>query len=280
MPSRRVLIIEDDRDMVWMVEKFLRGVGFETVSAGKGEDAHELALRHRPQIVLLDVRLPKMNGYEVCRRLKSSPDTAGITVVFVTAVDKEEVLREGGRVGGDFFIAKPFKANDLAVDLYHLFDKRLRGGPVDPANLRVSAIIPVVERPQAVVEEPPPPPQPERKPETRPAEKPVSPRKYSTREERPVGPRVSDELDQALDEVTRTTKGDLPEHSLGFELTSDGQFREASPFAMDEENQKFVKVGQEILREMIIFKQSVELISNRLNAIEKQIQQLMRNMRY
>ena len=84
-----ILVVEDDKDILDLLAYTLRGAGFDVVTAADGLDAVVQAKLHRPAMVLLDLMLPGMDGLDVCRELKRSPETAGIAVIMLTARGEE-----------------------------------------------------------------------------------------------------------------------------------------------------------------------------------------------
>jgi DNA-binding response OmpR family regulator len=108
MGTPRVLIVEDEPNIVLSLEILLRRAGYETLSTGDGEEALELIQRTRPEVVLLDIMLPKRNGYEVCRFVKSDPTLSSIPVIMLTAKGQEVEILKGLELGASAYIAKPF----------------------------------------------------------------------------------------------------------------------------------------------------------------------------
>lgn len=113
----RALIIDDDRDLLMLVRRTLEfTAGWEVVTAGSGAGGIELARGAPPDVILVDVMMPEMDGYEVCRRLKADPATASVPIVLLTArrdLD-ERRLAETGAAGVVF---KPFQPQDLASQI-------------------------------------------------------------------------------------------------------------------------------------------------------------------
>lgn len=103
-----MLIVEDEPNIVLSLEILLQRAGYETASSTDGEAALELIRRTRPDVVLLDIMLPKMNGYEVCRVVKSHPALSSIPVVMLTAKGQEVEILKGLELGASAYIAKPF----------------------------------------------------------------------------------------------------------------------------------------------------------------------------
>ena len=104
----RVLIVEDEPNIVLSLEILLHRAGYETLSAGDGDEALGLIRRTRPDVVLLDIMLPKRNGYDVCREVKSDPALSAIPVIMLTAKGQEVEILKGLELGASAYIAKPF----------------------------------------------------------------------------------------------------------------------------------------------------------------------------
>ncbi len=108
METPRVLIVEDEANIVLSLEILLRRAGYETAATGDGEEALDLIRRDRPDVVLLDIMLPKRNGYEVCRAVKADPAISSIPVIMLTAKGQEVEILKGLELGASAYIAKPF----------------------------------------------------------------------------------------------------------------------------------------------------------------------------
>jgi twitching motility two-component system response regulator PilH len=113
MSMARILVVDDSPTVLNMIADMLVEVGHEVLTATNGEDAVRSAIQEQPNLVLLDVILPKINGYQVCRQLKSTPETGHIPVVLVTRKAKDSDRHWGMEQGADDYITKPFDANDL-----------------------------------------------------------------------------------------------------------------------------------------------------------------------
>ncbi len=109
----RIMVIDDSPTMLYMIKHMLTKDGHEVLTASDGGDAVSLAVEHKPELILLDVILPKLNGYEVCRQLKSTPQTAKIPVVMITSKTKDKDREWGLEQGADAYITKPFDGQDL-----------------------------------------------------------------------------------------------------------------------------------------------------------------------
>ena len=111
----RVLVVDDEPGNVELLTRRLRAIGCETLEASSGEQALEVARREVPDVVLLDVMMPGMDGWETCRRLREDPATAGMQVIFVTARDHAEDIARGFEVGGMDYVPKPFEPLELTA---------------------------------------------------------------------------------------------------------------------------------------------------------------------
>ncbi|MFA1548819.1 response regulator transcription factor [Actinomadura chokoriensis] len=109
--SRRVLVVDDEANIRDLVEVALRFHGFTPATASTGEDALRAARTQRPDLVLLDVMLPGMDGFEVCRRLRAGGDQ--VPVIFLTARDTPSDTVTGLTLGGDDYVTKPFSIEAL-----------------------------------------------------------------------------------------------------------------------------------------------------------------------
>ena len=109
----RVLIVDDEPNIVLSLQFLLSREGYEIDIARDGESALEIAARRPPDLVVLDLMLPGLDGYEVCRRLRASPATAGTKIVVVTARAREAERVRGLEEGADAYVTKPFSTREL-----------------------------------------------------------------------------------------------------------------------------------------------------------------------
>ena len=108
-----ILIAEDEHDIRELITFTLQYAGHEVTSATNGEEAYEGALRLLPDLILLDVRMPRMTGYEVCAKIKSNVETQLIPVVFLSAKGQEAEVKIGLMSGAVEYIVKPFAPDQL-----------------------------------------------------------------------------------------------------------------------------------------------------------------------
>jgi DNA-binding response OmpR family regulator len=109
----KILIAEDERDIRDLITFTLRYAGHEVIQATNGEEAYALAQQEKPHLVLMDVRMPRMTGYDACRALKADETTRDIPVVFLSAKGQEAEVQTGLEVGAADYILKPFSPDQL-----------------------------------------------------------------------------------------------------------------------------------------------------------------------
>jgi CheY-like chemotaxis protein len=114
MTARAVLIVDDDPFIRKLIMTTLEGVStFRLLEACDGEEALQAARREGPRLVFLDIDMPRLDGIEACRRLRSLPETANATIVMLTAVSDATHERQAEEAGADLFLTKPFSPLDL-----------------------------------------------------------------------------------------------------------------------------------------------------------------------
>jgi two-component system alkaline phosphatase synthesis response regulator PhoP len=109
----KILIAEDERDIRDLITFTLRFAGYEVIAASNGEEAVTLALQEIPDLIITDVRMPRMNGYEACEKIKAEEKTKHIPVIFLSAKGQEAEIQTGMNVGADEYLLKPFAPDQL-----------------------------------------------------------------------------------------------------------------------------------------------------------------------
>lgn len=109
----RILIAEDEKDIRELIIFTLQFAGFEVIATSNGEEACNKALETLPDLILLDVRMPRMTGYEACKTLKANEKTQGIPVVFLSAKGQDSEVQIGLDMGAAEYIIKPFSPDQL-----------------------------------------------------------------------------------------------------------------------------------------------------------------------
>ena len=120
---RHVFLIDDEKAISTALMIRLRSIGYEITSFCDGLLGLTEAAKKRPDVILLDIRMPGMDGYEVCQRLKSAPETSHIPVVFLSANATESTRQQATEVGGAAFISKPFEAKDVIDTIRSVMDE-------------------------------------------------------------------------------------------------------------------------------------------------------------
>lgn len=115
--TKKVLIADDEQNIVISLEFLLRREGFEVFVASDGIDALAKLRAEKPDLVLLDVMMPKMNGFDVCQALRADPDLAGTRVLMLTAKGRETEVSKGLGLGADAYMTKPFSTKELVVQV-------------------------------------------------------------------------------------------------------------------------------------------------------------------
>jgi DNA-binding response OmpR family regulator len=111
--SARILIVDDEPNIVLSLEFLMEQAGFEVAVAEDGEAALAQLAAFRPDLVLLDIMLPRLNGYEVCQRMRAHPDWSRIKVVMLSAKGRELEVSKGLALGADAYVTKPFSTREL-----------------------------------------------------------------------------------------------------------------------------------------------------------------------
>ncbi|MFT3892943.1 MAG: response regulator [Anaerolineales bacterium] len=119
----KILIAEDERDIRDLVAFTLRFAGHEVFAASNGEEAVDLAPKVNPDLILMDVRMPRMTGYEACKVLKATPDLKDIPVVFLSAKGQETEIQQGLEVGAEAYLLKPFAPDQLTTRVKEILAK-------------------------------------------------------------------------------------------------------------------------------------------------------------
>ena len=119
----KILIAEDERDIRELVSFSLQFGGFTVVQAANGAEAVEQAQKELPDLILMDVRMPKMTGYEACRQMKTIPELSDIPVVFLSAKGQEAEIQTGLEAGAEEYILKPFAPDELVKQVQAVLDR-------------------------------------------------------------------------------------------------------------------------------------------------------------
>lgn len=117
---KKILIVDDEPNIVISLEFLMRREGFEVTVARDGEEALAAIAQENPDLVLLDVMMPKLNGFEVCEKVRANPEHAGVRIIMLTAKGREAEVSKGLSLGADGYITKPFSTRDLVEQVKNL----------------------------------------------------------------------------------------------------------------------------------------------------------------
>ncbi len=134
MSKARILVVEDDLDIANMLQIYFSSQGYEVELAPRGSDALEKTRQSMPHLIVLDIMLPDIDGYEVCRRLRTSTRTSHIPVIFLTQKDERSDRLQGLELGADDYITKPFDIEELRLRVQNAIRRAERESLTDPRS--------------------------------------------------------------------------------------------------------------------------------------------------
>jgi DNA-binding response OmpR family regulator len=134
MGNARILIVEDDQDISNMLHLYFNGQGYEVEIAPRGEVALEKTRTNLPHLIVLDIMLPDIDGYEVCRRLRTNMRTSHIPIIFLTQKDERSDKLQGLELGADDYITKPFDIEELKLRVQNAIARAERESLTDPRS--------------------------------------------------------------------------------------------------------------------------------------------------
>ena len=132
--TSKILVVEDDVDLAEMLNAYFRTQGYQVRIANWGEDAVKSAIQDVPDVVVLDVRLPDINGFEVCRRLRQNRHTESVPVIFLTEKREREDKLTGLELGAVDYITKPFDIQELRLRVRNILRRAEMDSMVNPVN--------------------------------------------------------------------------------------------------------------------------------------------------
>jgi DNA-binding response OmpR family regulator len=121
---KRVLIVDDEPNIVLSLEFLMQREGYQVATAADGEAALEALAAQAPDLVILDVMLPKMNGFDVCRHIRADPRWKGVRILMLTARGRETEVAKGLGLGADLYVTKPFSTKELVAQVKGLLAAR------------------------------------------------------------------------------------------------------------------------------------------------------------
>jgi two-component system alkaline phosphatase synthesis response regulator PhoP len=129
MSKGRILVVDDEIYIVHILDFSLGMEGYEVITALDGEAALEKLKTERPDLIVLDIMMPKLDGYEVCKVIKANPDTAHIPVILLSAKGRNVDQKMGFDVGADDYITKPFSPRKLVERINQLLGQAVSEKP-------------------------------------------------------------------------------------------------------------------------------------------------------
>ncbi len=136
----RILIADDNPQGVELLEAYLSGSDYDLVVAVDGEDTLAKVVSFQPDLILLDVMMPKISGFEVCKRLRRDPATRGIGILMVTALDQNSDVERAVEAGTDDFVSKPINKTELLLRVRSLLRSRMNQQELDRALAYIEAV--------------------------------------------------------------------------------------------------------------------------------------------
>jgi CheY-like chemotaxis protein len=122
--SKRILIVDDEPDILKIVIFRLKTKGYQTISATSGEEALRLVAENKPNLIILDLRMPGIDGDEVCRRIKADQDLCDIPVILLTASTGQDIEKLSKEIGAVDFIRKPFDSQEFINKIEGILSKK------------------------------------------------------------------------------------------------------------------------------------------------------------
>jgi len=151
MSTKKILVVEDDEDIMELISFNLKKEGYSVVKAITGEEALKQAQSASPDIVLLDVMLPEIDGLEVCRNLKSDTKTKNIPVIMVTAKGEESDVVAGLELGAEDYIVKPFRPKELVARVRAVLRRKSQSQDAAPETIKIDELQIDVKRREVLV---------------------------------------------------------------------------------------------------------------------------------
>lgn len=127
--TKKVLIVDDEPNIVLSVEFLMQREGHEVATAGDGQEALDMLEETRPDLMILDVMMPRKNGFEVCEAVRGNAQFAAMPILMLTAKGREAEMKKGLSLGADAYITKPFSTHELVAKVNELLARDAGGGP-------------------------------------------------------------------------------------------------------------------------------------------------------
>ena len=121
--AKEILIVDDEPNVVMPIQFLMEQQGYKVMIAERAEDALDLIYQYKPDLVLLDIMLPGIDGYEVCEIVRLNPDYRDIKIIFLTALGREVEIAKGLTLGADAYIIKPYTNAELVAKVKEILEK-------------------------------------------------------------------------------------------------------------------------------------------------------------
>jgi CheY-like chemotaxis protein len=120
--KKKILLVDDEEAIIVLLKTILNVYGFETIETLSSRQTFDKIANEKPDLIVLDIAMPEMDGYEVCRRLKSRPETRSLPVLMITALSLEQDRKLAIEAGADGFIFKPFDPKNVVSEIKRLLE--------------------------------------------------------------------------------------------------------------------------------------------------------------
>lgn len=121
---QRILIVDDEPNIVLALELLMKREGYEIQSVDDGQKAFDAVREFRPDLIILDIMMPKMDGYEVCQRIRADASLKDISIIMLTAKGREVEREKGLALGADYYITKPFSTREVMLRIKEILSAR------------------------------------------------------------------------------------------------------------------------------------------------------------
>ncbi len=123
MEKEKILVVDDEVDIVRLITLKLANEGFKVIGAGDGEEALKKVAEDKPDLIILDISMPKMDGWEVCEKLKAKPESKDIPIIMLTALGYIAEEFKGLQLGAVRYLKKPFDTDTLVTTVYQVLEE-------------------------------------------------------------------------------------------------------------------------------------------------------------
>ena len=120
MDKKRILLVEDEKDMVYALTLQLEAFGFEVVTAADGQEGLSKARKEKPDLIIMDIMMPNVDGYQACRMIKFDTNLSSIPIIMLTSFSREDDKERAKKVHADAYFTKPFKPEKLLAKIKSL----------------------------------------------------------------------------------------------------------------------------------------------------------------